>query len=72
MVLDTKLAGILSNFCLDIAKVYFAVTFITPSLGGLSNWWEVVFMLTKGMASVTIAILLSWQFAKLGEKYEPN
>ncbi len=72
MILDSKLAGILSNFCLDIAKAFFAVTFITPSLGGLSSWWEVILVLTKGMAGVTIAIILSWQFAKLEEKHESN
>lgn len=68
MVLDPKLAQILSSLCEDIGKAYFVATFITPSLSGLSLGWELVLVLTQGLTGVTIAILLSWQFAKLGEE----
>lgn len=67
MVLDAKLAGILSNFCLDISKAFFVATFVTPSLSGLYYWFEILLVLIKGTIFVTIFILLSWQFAKLGE-----
>lgn len=68
MILDSKLAGILSNFCLDIAKALFVTTFVTPSLSGLSLGWELSLALTRGLAGVTIAIILSWQFTKLEEE----
>ena len=68
MVLDYKLANILSSFCLDIAKALFVTTFVTPSLSGLSVGWEFFLALTRGLVGVTIAIVLSWQFAKLGDK----
>lgn len=67
MMLDKKLAGILSNFCADIAKAYFVATFITPSLSGLSLWWEILLVLIKGLVFVTMLILLSWRLAKLGD-----
>lgn len=64
MVLDSKLAKILSSFCEDIAKAYFIATFVTPQLSGLSGW-EIILSLTRGLAGVIIAIILAWQFAKL-------
>lgn len=67
MILDKKLAGILSNFCADIAKAYFVVTFVTPSISGLTSWVEITLVLTEGMVGVTIALMLAWQFAKLEE-----
>lgn len=67
MILDKKLAGILSNFCADIAKAYFVVTFVTPSISGLMSWVEITLVLTEGMVGVTMALMLAWQFAKLEE-----
>ncbi len=67
MILDSKLAGILSSFCADIAKAYFVATFVTPSLSGTSTWWEILLILTKGLVFVIVLIALSWQLAKLEE-----
>lgn len=66
MILDRKLAGILSNFCADIAKAYFVVTFVAPPLSNSS--WEFILMLTRGLVAVIVFILLSWRFSKLEEK----
>lgn len=67
MILDAKLAGILSNFCLDIAKAFFVATFVTPGLSGEFNLPEVALVLTRGVFVVTILILLSWKLEKLKE-----
>ncbi len=72
MVLDTKLAGILSNFCLDLAKAYFVATFITPGLSGEFNLPEIVLVLTRGVLVVTILIFLSWKLEKLKKYHESN
>ncbi|MBI3103477.1 hypothetical protein HYZ05_00895 [Candidatus Daviesbacteria bacterium] len=68
MVLDSKLAGILSNFCLDIAKAYFVAAFVTPALSGLTNWWEILFVLIKGLLFVIIFLLASWYLARLEDQ----
>lgn len=65
MILDRKLAGILSNFCLDIAKAFFVATFITPSLSGLSLWWDILLVLIKGLVFVIVFLLASWYLARL-------
>ena len=67
MILDSKLARILSNFCLDIAKAFFVVAFITPPLSA-DSIWQTILMLTRGVIGAIVFILLSWQFAKLEEK----
>ena len=68
MILDKKLAGLLSNFCLDIAKAYFVATFITPSLTGSYGSLEISLVLIRGLLAVIMFLHLSWQFAKLEEK----
>lgn len=70
MIIDSKLAGILSNFCLDIAKAYFITTFVAPPLS--ASGWEFMLMLTRGLAAVIVFIVLSWQFSKLERKNERN
>ncbi len=67
MILDAKLAGILSNFCADVAKGFFAATFITPALSETIDGWEVILILTKGLFTVTMFLLAAWKFAKLEE-----
>lgn len=68
MILDPKLANILSNFCLDVAKAYFVATFITPSLSGPPSLPEILVVLTKGLLNVIVFLGLSWQFSKLGDE----
>lgn len=68
MILDRKLAGILSNFCADIAKAYFVATFVTPALSGLTMWWEIVFVLIKGVVFVIVFLLASWYLARSEDK----
>lgn len=68
MILDKKLAGILSNFCADIAKAYFVATFVTPALSGLTIWWEVMFVLIKGSVFVIVFLLASWHLARVEDK----
>ena len=59
------MAGILSNFCADIAKAYFIAAFITPILNSSTSWLEIIFVLIRGLIAVTILIIMSWRFAKL-------
>lgn len=67
MVLDKKLAGILSNFCLDIAKAYFVVAFVTPPLSSGSVLLTTL-MLIRGLVAAILFIVLSWQFLKLKDR----
>lgn len=65
MKINTKLAALLSDFFLDIAKAFFVATFITPSLSGISSLPEIIFVLTKGMLNVIVYLLLAWLFARV-------
>jgi len=67
-MVDAKLASIMSNFCLDIAKAYFIATFVTPSLTSVSTGWEFVWILLRGLLNVILFLLASWQLAKLGDQ----
>ncbi len=44
MKLDRQLCHILSDFFLDIAKAFFAATFVTPSLTGISSIPDIIFV----------------------------
>lgn len=68
MVLDSKLARILSNFCADIAKAYFVATFITPPLSGEFSLGQGFLILIKGAVDVILFLILSWHFAKMEDK----
>ncbi|TSC64303.1 MAG: hypothetical protein G01um101493_163 [Microgenomates group bacterium Gr01-1014_93] len=65
-MIDAKLARILSNFCLDIAKAYFIATFIAPSLGDISAQ-DVNFLLIRGTGNVILFLLLAWGWSKQAE-----
>ncbi len=65
--MDPKLARILSDFCLDIAKGFFIATFVTPAISEVSSWWVVALILIKGLFAVTMGLLFAWKFAKLEE-----
>ncbi|MEK7571167.1 MAG: hypothetical protein AAB553_02745 [Patescibacteria group bacterium] len=67
MKIDKKLAKILSNFYADLAKAYFIGTFITPILNGISSLNEFAWILTKGLLSVILLLLIAWRFAKVDE-----
>lgn len=65
MRVDAKLAGLLSNFFLDISKASFIAAFITPQ--AVKNVGEVVILLTKTFLAVTLSLLISWRLAQLGD-----
>lgn len=72
MTIDSKLAHLLSDFFLDIAKAYFIGTFVTPSLIGSNTLVQIIGILTKGMLAVILLLIISWKFAKLEKEYERN
>lgn len=67
MILDSKLAGILSNFCLDIAKAYFVAAFVAPPLS-TGSVLVTILMLIRGLIAAILFIVLSWQFLKLKDR----
>ncbi len=67
MIIDPKLAGILSNFCLDIAKAYFIAAFVTPPLSA-GSVLVTMLMLIRGLIAAILFIVLSWQFLKLKDR----
>ncbi len=67
MVLDPKLAGVLSDFCLDIAKAYFVAAFVTPPLS-TGPVLVTILMLLRGLIAAILFIVLSWQFLKLKDR----
>lgn len=69
VVIDSKLARILSDFFSDIAKAYFIATFIAPSLTGASAF-ELVLLLTKGLVNVILFLVLAWLLSKMEDKNE--
>lgn len=71
MILDSKLAGILSNFCLDIAKAYFITAFVSPPLG-LGSTLVIILFLTKGLIAATLFLVLSWRFLELKDRSNKN
>ncbi|MBU0569876.1 hypothetical protein KKB40_03785 [Patescibacteria group bacterium] len=68
MLLDSKLAHILSDFFSDIAKAYFVATFVTPPTNHIRTIAGIFAILLRGLASVILFLIVSWQFAKLEDK----
>ncbi len=68
MILDKKLAGLLSNFFLDISKAFFVATFVTPSLSVTTVWWEILWILIKGLMNAILFLVAAWQFKKLEDR----
>lgn len=68
MRMDRKLAHLLSDFCLDMAKAVAIGTFITPSLSGMTSTSELVSLLTRGVASATMFLGFAWYLAKREER----
>lgn len=64
MKIDSKLARILSNFCLDIAKAAFIASFASGALI-TTSFFETIFLLTKTLFNVSLFLTISWQFAKM-------
>jgi len=64
MPINPKLAHILSDFFLDIAKAWFIATFVTPNFISI-NPAQLVGFLIKGTFSVMLYLLLAYQFSKL-------
>lgn len=64
MTIDSKLAHLLSDFCLDVAKANFIATFIIPSFGHIDNGPGLIAILTRGTILVTLFLAFSWGFAK--------
>lgn len=67
MKIDAKLAKLLSEFFLDIAKAFFIATFVTPSLSGISSFIEILLVLTRGLLNAILFLVFAWYFAKLGK-----
>jgi len=72
MKIDATLLGLLSDFCLDAAKGFFAATFVTPSLGSVSSLGDIILILTRGLLNVILLLALSWWLASLQKQYESN
>jgi hypothetical protein len=64
LVLDTKLAALLSDFSLDIAKAWFIAIFVSMDPTKISTFSAALWFLTKGLANVTLFLYLSWVLAK--------
>ncbi|HJZ23438.1 MAG TPA: hypothetical protein VJ201_03205, partial [Candidatus Babeliales bacterium] len=59
IILANTTKKLLSDFCLDISKAYFIVTFVNPVLS-LQDITMLLVLLTKGIISSTIFLTLSW------------
>lgn len=68
MTIDPKLAGLLSDFFLDIAKAYFIAAFITPAISNSPSAVFAILSLTRTLLLAILFVLISWQLAKLEEK----
>ncbi len=60
-MIDSKLARILSDFCLDIAKAYFISAFVTAPINS-SSLSLTILALLKGLIAAILFIVLSRQF----------
>lgn len=69
-MIDPRLAGLLSDFFLDISKAFFIATFITPKLEESIDFSGVFFILIKGLFSVSICLWFAREFLKFKEVYE--
>ncbi len=65
-MIDSKLAYLLSKFFLDLAKAYYITTFITPPLVGTAFG---IFLLTKGIASITMFLYLARKMLEFSDSY---
>ncbi|PIS22145.1 hypothetical protein COT50_03370 [candidate division WWE3 bacterium CG08_land_8_20_14_0_20_41_10] len=66
MKFDSKLAKLLSEFCLNVAVASFIAGFITPTaVGSISGF---LLLLTKYVLIATLFLFSSWKFAKLERK----
>lgn len=65
MKIDSKLARILSDFFLDLAKAAFVGTFITNAFSPGQTLGAIIFTLTRALVSVILFLLISWQLARL-------
>jgi len=69
-MIDPKLAGLLSDFFLDIAKAFFIASFITPELSHVKNIFELFSVLFNGLICVSISLWFSRQFLEINTTYE--
>lgn len=70
-MIDSKMAGLLSDFFLDIAKAFFVATFITPPFtqGGIIS---TLLLLMRGMVFVTMCLWASRSFLEIANHYESS
>lgn len=59
MIIDQKMASLLSDFFLDIAKAVFIATFIAPPLQRIGNLLDILLIFTKGLLGVIAFLYLS-------------
>lgn len=59
MVIDQKMAGLLSDFFLDIAKAVFIATFIAPSMQKSANSLEILLLFSQGVLNTIIFLVIS-------------
>lgn len=64
MRLDPTLAAIISEVFKDIGKAYFIGAIVTPQVSRISNLPEILFVLTRGLYSGSVCILIAWYIIK--------
>ena len=68
MIIDQKMAGLLSDFFLDMAKAIFITTFIAPPLQKVENPFEIMLTFGKGILTVVIFLTISRRFLQIRSK----
>jgi hypothetical protein len=68
MTRSQKLAHLLSEFTLDIAKAYFIGTFVTASLTNVAYNFQTLLLLIQGVGNAIVYLLISWYLAELEEQ----
>ena len=64
MLIDAKLAKLLSSYTLDISKAFFIAAFITPQFSNV-DFLSGLFNLTRNIADAILFLVVSWNFAKM-------
>lgn len=71
-MIDSKLAKLLSDFTLDIAKAFFVAAFVTQPLSHETNLFNLLIPLYKSLINVILFILVSRQLLNFTTKNDAD